>query len=244
MSKPFGTTYLVAMSIADDIRQNSKSAYGIRWTVRNGTVVPDTSDLKLSNDAVYFETATVLYADLDGSTQLVERKKWQFSGEVYKTFLYAASRLIRHHGGSIVSYDGDRVMGVFISKRQRNEAVRCALEINYAVKNIVQAELENGWKTKFKIRHVVGIDTSKVRVARTGVRGDNDLVWIGNAPNLAAKLTSLSADTPTWITKRVYNFLEKDQRLGSDGKNMWTKMAWNQHDDDTVYCSTYWRVIK
>ncbi|WP_262423145.1 adenylate/guanylate cyclase domain-containing protein [Brevundimonas denitrificans] len=166
------------MSVADDIRSNSKDTFGTAWTVRDGQVVPAASDLKLSNDAVRFETATVLYADLDASTGLVESKKWEFAGQVYKTFLYAASRLIRNHSGSIVSYDGDRVMGVFISKTQRNDAVACALEINYAVKNIVQTELEKKWKTDFKIRHVVGIDTSTVRAARTGFAVT--MIWCGS----------------------------------------------------------------
>lgn len=83
------------MSVADDIKQNASDTLGTKWTVRDGQVVPEASDLKLTNDAVRFEKATVLYADLDQSTDLVETKKWQFSGEVYKTFLYAASRLIQ-----------------------------------------------------------------------------------------------------------------------------------------------------
>jgi class 3 adenylate cyclase len=229
------------MSVADDIKKNAADTFGTMWTVRNGQVVPAASDLKMTNDAVQFDTATILYADLDGSTDLVEQKKWEFSGQVYKTFLYAASRLIRKHGGTIVSYDGDRVMGIFISKRQRNDAVSCALEINYAVKNYVQPELEKRWTGGFKIRHVIGIDTSIVRAARTGVRGDNDLVWIGNAPNLAAKLTTLNAETPTWITKRVYDYLEDSQKNGPQGESIWSKWKWSEHNNDEIYSSTYWR---
>lgn len=229
------------MSVADDIKKNAADTFGTQWSVREGQVVPAASDLKLTNDAVRFETATILYADLDGSTALVEGKKWEFAGEVYKTFLYAASRLIRKHGGTIVSYDGDRVMGIFISKQQRNDAVSCALEIHYAVKNYVQDELNKHWKTDFKIRHVIGIDTSTIRAARTGVRGDNDLVWIGNAPNLAAKLTTLSADSPTWITKRVHDYLSDAQKSGQQGEDIWRKWVWNEHNQEEIYSTTYWR---
>lgn len=232
------------MSVADDIKKNSSDTFGGSWSIRDGLVVPTASDLKLTNDAVRFETATILYADLDSSTDLVETKKWEFAGEVYKTFLYAASRLIRNRGGTIVSYDGDRVMGIFISKRQRNDAVSCALEINFAVKNLVQAELNNHWKSDFTIRHVIGIDTSTIRAARTGVRGDNDLVWIGNAANLAAKLTALSADNPTWITKRVYDHLDKPQKTGSRGEDIWRKWNWSEHNQEEIYSTTYWRSFK
>lgn len=229
------------MSVSDDIKKNAADTFGQKWTVRDGSVVPAASDLKLNNDAVKFETATVLYADLDGSTDLVEGKKWEFAGHVYKTFLYAASRLIRKHGGTIVSYDGDRVMGIFISEKQQNDAVSCALEINYAMTNVVQKELNEIWTTDFKIRHVIGIDTSTIRAARTGVRGDNDIVWIGNAANLAAKLTAQSADCPTWITKRVYDHLAAGQKTGPKGENIWRKWKWSEHNEEEVYSSTYWR---
>ncbi|WP_232479762.1 adenylate/guanylate cyclase domain-containing protein [Sphingomonas sp. TX0522] len=229
------------VSVADDIAKNAADTFGTAWTTRAGMVVPAANDLRMANDAVEFETATILYADLDGSTDLVEGNKWQFAGHVYKTFLYAASRLIRKHGGTIVSYDGDRVMGVFISPRQRNEAVSCALEINYSVKNHLQVELRKQWSTDFQIRHVIEIDTSTIRATRTGVRGDNDLVWIGNAANLAAKLTALSADSPTWITRRVHDYLDNPQRLGPGGENIWRKWTWGQHKDEEVYSTTYWR---
>jgi class 3 adenylate cyclase len=231
------------MTIADDIKNNAATTFGSGWTVRDGRTVPSPEDLKHSNDAVQFERATILYADLDGSTNLVENKKWQFSGEVYKSFLYTTSRLIRHHGGSIVSYDGDRVMGIFISDSQADDAVSCALKIKYAITTYVQPALHKNWSTDFKIRHVVGIDTSPIRAARTGVRGDNDIVWIGNAANLAAKLTSLSADTPTYITKRVYDRLSNSQKLGPLNEGIWKKWRWSQHNNDEIWSTTYWRTF-
>lgn len=61
----------VKMSVAGDIKKNAADTLGTQWTVRNGMVVPSASDLVLANDAVRLEAATVLYADLDGSTDLV-----------------------------------------------------------------------------------------------------------------------------------------------------------------------------
>jgi class 3 adenylate cyclase len=230
------------MALADDIRAHAKSTFTSAWTTRKGNVVPAPSDLKLSNDAVEFDRVTILYADLDQSTSLVETQNWGFAAEVYKTFLYAASRLIRDGGGSIVSYDGDRVMGIFNEGNQNNQAVSCALRINYAIKNIVQQELTAFYSSRgYTIRHIVGIDESPVRAARTGVRGDNDLVWVGNAANLAAKLTALSADSGTWITAEVHKGLVDSQKRGPNGEDIWKKWAWSQHGSDTVYSTTYWR---
>jgi class 3 adenylate cyclase len=84
---------------------------------------------------------------------------------------------------------------------------------------------------------------SQVRAARTGVRGDNDIVWIGNAANLAAKLNALDAANPTWITKRVFDRLAERQKLGPKGEIIWKKWKWSQHNDEEVWSTTYWRVI-
>ncbi|MFD1940638.1 adenylate/guanylate cyclase domain-containing protein [Paradevosia shaoguanensis] len=234
------------MSLANDITKNASDVYKTKWAERKGVVVPEPSAVTLGNDAVKLESATVLYADLDQSTSLVKSKKWEFAAEVYKTFLYAATRLIRTHGGSIVSYDGDRVMGIFLGSSQADDAVKCGLQINYAVKKLVQPELNKNWTTDFKIRHVVGIDVSTVRGIKTGVRGDNDLVWVGNAPNVAAKLTAESADYSTWITDRVHQKLSDSTKYGTQNGvriSMWQNWKWSKHNDDKVWSSTWWWAI-
>lgn len=83
------------------------------WTMRDGEVVPEPEDLKLGNDGVNLN-GTVLYADLSGSTKLVDTKKAAFAAEIYKAYLPCAARIIKSQGGVITAYDGDRVMGVFI----------------------------------------------------------------------------------------------------------------------------------
>jgi len=235
------------MGLADDIKVNAKDTYSTQWSERDGLKVPGAKDVALGNDAVKFERATIMYADLDQSTALVENHHWYFAAEVYKTFLYAATRLANNAGGTVVGYDGDRVMVVFIGNSQCNDALRCAFRINYAVKNIVQAELEAYYSSsKFKIRHTVGLDTGLVRTVRSGARGDNDLVWVGNCANLAAKLTALNADYPTWITNRVYEKLNDDNKYGmSNGSkvSMWKEFSWSQHNNDKVWASTWWRTV-
>jgi class 3 adenylate cyclase len=232
------------MTIADEIKANAKETFRIRWEVRNGATVPAPRDVKLGNDAVYFDRATVLYADLDQSTALVEKKAWYFAAEVYKTFLYAASRLINAQQGSIVSYDGDRVMGIFLGKSQCDEAVSCALKLNYAVRSLVQTALNENYTTDYKIHQIVGIDTSPIHAVRTGVRGDNDLVWVGNSANIAAKMTAFPAGNgTTWITKAVYQSLSNPQKLGSSQEDIWKQWRWADHNNDELWSSTYWNVL-
>ena len=56
------------------------------------------------------------------------------------------------------------------------------------------------------MRQSVGVDTSELLVAKTGIRTVNDLVWVGRAANYAAKLSSRLAPA-TQITSDVYDQL-------------------------------------
>jgi class 3 adenylate cyclase len=96
--------------------------------------------------------------------------------------------------------------------------------------------------SEFKLKHVVGIDTSQLRAARIGVRGDNDVVWIGRAANHAAKLASLSGKA-TWITKTVFDAM-RDEVKTSNGTPMWTEYKWTQMNGVPVYASTYYWYLK
>ncbi|WP_430398997.1 adenylate/guanylate cyclase domain-containing protein [Ferrovibrio sp.] len=214
------------------------------WNTRDGLVVPDPEDLVLSNSAVQFGRATVLYADLSGSTKLVDSKSWTFAAEIYKAYLHCAATIIRHEGGEITSYDGDRVMGVFIGDTQTTPAARAALKINWAVKNIVNPELKKQYDTSYEVKQVVGIDCSEIRAARTGVRGANDIVWVGRAANYAAKLTNINLSERSWITKDAYDRLHESVKYGGNEKmHMWKSYKWSQMNDHPIYGSTWtWKI--
>ena len=180
------------MTLGNDLNSEVRKILRERWTTRQGRVVPDPEALKLGNDAVLLD-GTVLYADLNGSTNLVDSYKPSFAAEVYKCFLTCAARIVRAGGGEITAYDGDRIMAVYIGDRKNTDAARTALKINYAVREIINPAIRDQYPNdRYAVSHVVGIDTSKLFVARIGVRGDNDLVWVGRAANYAAKLSDRS----------------------------------------------------
>jgi class 3 adenylate cyclase len=227
------------MALKEDLKAEVATIFKEVWEVRDGTVVPDPADLKLGNDAVRLD-GTVLYADLAESTKLVDGYKPEFAAEVYKAYLHCAAKIIRSEGGEITAYDGDRIMAVFLGSTKNTSAVRAGLKINWAGGNIVNPALKAQYpKSSYELKQTVGIDTSKLLVARTGIRGANDLVWVGRAANYAAKLSALDADRPTWITEAVYNTM-LDQVKSKDGKSMWEARQWTPMNNMRVYCSTWW----
>jgi class 3 adenylate cyclase len=214
------------VSIKDDLSEEVAAIFRAQWTQRDGNVVPSDDSIKLNNDGIKLD-ATVLYADLADSTQLVDKMAPWFAAEIYKTFLRCAAKIIRSEQGTITAYDGDRVMGVFIGDSKNTSAVRASLKINWAVVNIIRPACAAQYpKTEYLLKHVVGIDTSPLFVARTGIRGANDLVWVGRAANHAAKLAALPENFQSYISSDVFDNMNAEVKVHA-GRNMWEKVLWN-----------------
>jgi len=81
------------VGLTEDLEAEVKKIFHERWTIRDGNVVPEYKDIQLGNDAVKLE-GTVLYADLSGSTNMVDNKSPSFAAEIYKAYLHCAAKLI------------------------------------------------------------------------------------------------------------------------------------------------------
>jgi class 3 adenylate cyclase len=199
-----------------------------KWETRDGRKVPEAEDIQLGNDAVTLD-GTVLYADIADSTGLVDSFKPWFAAKIYKTYLAGASRIIGDNGGEITAFDGDRVMAVFIGNYKNTSAAKSALHINAFVAELNQTLRSVYPNTSYVLRQSVGIDTSSLFIAKTGIRNSNDLVWVGRAANYAAKLCSLGdASYPSHITEDVFSKLADEAKVGGQAReSMWEKRMWN-----------------
>lgn len=231
------------MAILEDLQEEVKDILKINWERRDGYVVPEPDDVQLGKDAVCLEGA-VLYADLADSNALVKGFKDSFAAEVYKAYLISACRLIRLNDGVITAFDGDRVMAVYIGDLKNSSAVKTALMINYVVKEVINKSIKEQYpKTEFQMKQSVGIDTSKLFIARTGIRGSNDLVWVGRAANYAAKLCALrEGGYASYITEEVFNVLTDTSKNGGNPKRcMWEKVLWTSQGINVYRSSWQWK---
>jgi class 3 adenylate cyclase len=226
---------------SSDIIAEVESILRARWQLDPARTVPELERVKLrGNHGVQIEGA-VLYADMADSTKLVDTFRAEFAAEIYKSYLYGACKVIGAEAGEVTAFDGDRVMGVFVGQLKNTNAVKCALKINYLVRQINGAIAAQYPNTSYKLAHKIGIDTSKLLVAKAGVRDNNDLVWVGPAANYAAKMAALSeSGFPTYISEATYNMLNESAKLGGTNKaSMWEKRTWTA-TGKTVYRSSYW----
>jgi adenylate cyclase len=235
------------MALCDDLKTQTNEIVRGTWKRRDGTVVPENPDIGLGNDAVDLE-ATFLYADLHDSTSLATHHQ-RIAAEVFKAYLMGTARIIRSLGGEIRSFDGDRVMGVFIEGPKNSNAAEAGLKISYFFSQILKPAFDDFYKEAFprgvSLNQSVGIDTSKAMIVRSGIRNNNDLVWVGRAPNIAAKLSGIrEVGYSTYITKNVFDVMTDTSKFGGEPKQlMWEARTWsagNEFGVSSIYRSN-WR---
>lgn len=234
------------MALIDQIKDDVSDIIYTKWSIRKGQVVPSTESVVLAGGAVQLD-ATFLYADLAKSSQLARDLDRRVAAKILKSFLATTTRLIKACGGTVLSFDGDRVLGLFVGSSKNSDAGECGLQIKYVVRKVIKAKFEAAYDTvkdlDFSIAHGVGIDAGTVLIVRAGARGDNDLISIGRAPSLAAKLSDLREHPyHTFITASVYNKLnDRSKYSGKEDTNMWQRRNLKFLSQNiTIYRSSYW----
>lgn len=234
------------MGLKDDISNQVSQIIQQSWDIRDGRVVPSNDDVALSGGGVRLQDATALYVDLAQSSKLATDFQQKTAGKVIRIFLSSMCRLISESGGTITSFDGDRVMGIFLGDSKNSNAAICALKMNYAMTKIIQPAINNYFtsvrEAGFTISHSVGIDTSAILAVRAGIRGSNDLVWVGRAPNLAAKLCELREDYyRSYISEEVFSRLNEPAKYGGPQKTlMWDKRNYQFLGENISIYSSSW----
>lgn len=211
-------------SVESDIEKTVNTS--LTTTERNDGAIESVPDpAKMGYSEGLYLPSTYLYADMADSSGLVAIAPADTVARVMKAYLSVSTRIIRSNNGHIRSFDGDRVMGIYAGPNRYDRAAKSALQIKWAMNNLVQPAIakqfksvrENGWQLK----HGCGIASGKSLLVRAGFRGNDDMISIGSAPNLAAKLSDERLGPySTLIGKYTYSQLS-DSLKSSKGVNMW-----------------------
>ncbi len=193
---------------------------------------------------------TFLYVDMRGSSSFTDEHRLQTITKIYKAYHHCMVECIKTYGGQVRSFDGDRVLAVFAGSSKLNRAINCAMKMVGCRYDILQpkikAALSNG---NFSLG--VGIATGTAMVSKAGVGYDKntrDLIWIGDPPNLGAKLSDY-ADSPfsIYICKTSFGKLRDENRYtNKDGIkiDMWTKASIDfKNKPVEIYKTGYYRSL-
>ena len=232
------------MSLLDDIKTTTNTFFNHEFTTAETNIVPatDYSKLTFGNNGLTADLI-FLFVDIRKSSKLHETYGEIGAAKIYQSFHNMNVRIINSRDGQVRSFDGDRIMGVFSGKRKNNNAVEAAMNIRYAVKEVLNNKLP---ATK-QLDIGIGIDTGKVLITKVG-RGrndsNNDLVWVGKACNYASHMCNESENL-IHVSYGVHSVLLADNLI-ADGNNMWQSCVMTLKDGSriNVYRTNYyWGVM-
>jgi class 3 adenylate cyclase len=228
------------MPLVDDLKETTTDFFEENYNSTSTKIIPSTDYSKLTfGNSGLVSDITFLFIDIRKSSQLVSRYGVEVAAKIYKSFHDINVRIINKRNGQVRSFDGDRIMGVFSGDRKNNNAVEAAMNIRWAIANILNSHLP----TNSPINIGIGIDTGETLITKVG-RGhnssNNDLVWIGEACNYASHMCNESQNK-IYISPSVYNVLI-DSNITVNAVNMWQSVYMTLKNGNRVLCyqTNYW----
>lgn len=168
-----------------------ESIFQDAYTVDKIKNVPNISHFTNDNTAKEID-CTFLYCDMRNSTDLRNKvSDITYIARIYKAFHYITTTIINNENGSIRSFAGDRLLGIFAMENKETNAVEAAYQIISEYEEQIKIRIKSAYG--FDSYLGIGIATGNVICQRIGFGKDlinnNDLVWIGESANLGAKLS-------------------------------------------------------
>ena len=145
-------------------------------------------------------TATILFADLEGFTELADRLSPDRVVEILNEFFSSAVQAIFEHDGLLDKFYGDGLLAVFGPPRVRSDdpdrALLAARALHReAVKTVVDGK---------PMRVAIGIATGDVVAGHVGSPKRMDYTVIGDPANTASRLQSAAPPGSTYIDEATY----------------------------------------
>jgi adenylate cyclase len=134
-------------------------------------------------------TASVLYLDMRGSTDVIKQHHKYTVAKLQKAYLHVAAQVVSDNGGHVRSFNGDGILAFFPRnwKETIRNAVKAAMQIKFMLTEKSKAEFERYHSIDFGI----GIEHGDLFVTRVGTPrnpNNNDLTWVGFPVNTAVRL--------------------------------------------------------
>lgn len=163
--------------------------------------------------------ATVLFADLSGSTALGEKFDAEDVFEVMNACFAGLTQIIERQGGFVVKYIGDCIMALFGAPVAHGDdpqrAVRAALEMQVWLTDFSR-DLEARKGVPFLMR--IGLNFGHVIAGGVGGYGTKAYDVLGDTVNVAQRLESIAEPGAVFVSEAVRRLTAREFVFGSEGR--------------------------
>jgi len=162
-------------------------------------------DLELGGDLY---EVSILFADVRDFTLLSEQLSPDRIVRILNAYLNVVAQAVEEFDGTITQFQGDNLIAVFnMSDDQPDhalQAVKAAITLQRAVANYQTQQPPNEPRLHFG----VGINTGTALIGNIGAHQRYSYTAVGDAVNLAARITSVAPANKIWLSQATYSQLK------------------------------------
>ena len=207
------------------ILETQKRVWG---ALKNGyryTGITNESEKFLRNNVFTKLNLVVLYVDLVGSTMMTLELPVEKIAIIVSSFSQEMASVIRHHGGLVLKFVGDAVIGYFVAEKNSllaaDNAVNCAKSMNDVIQNGINPILNQYDYPELAAK--IGMDYGQGITIRYGSNPDaSHIDIIGSVMNIAAKIQSMAKPNQILIGNDVF------KRLHPESRKLFKEVIWDE----------------
>jgi len=166
-------------------------------------------ELKLDKKGGKHKEITILFADIRGFTNMAHHVSATEVVEMLNEYFELIVNIVFQYGGTVDKFIGDEVMVLFDAltavEYPADRAVRCAFHMHGAL-DMFNKEREKRHEKNIEVG--IGINTGDAVVGAIGSNQAMQYTCIGDAVNIAARLTSMAGAKQTIISEATYKKLK------------------------------------
>ena len=152
--------------------------------------------------------ATVLFADISGFTSLSEELDPEALNSLLNDYFTLIDRIAGEHQGHIDKYIGDCAMILFgapvLDEEHGINGVRCAIEIQRRIEEYNHKRRDQNMIT---VNFSIAINSGRMLAGNMGSEKRMEYTVLGNAVNLASRLSTLATAGQILVTRQVHDSL-------------------------------------
>jgi len=194
----------------------------------------DRSDAYLRKHVHEKQSMVVMYVDLVGSTDITLTLPEEKIAIIISSFAQEMAFAIKHHGGFVLKFVGDAVIGYFVHTSElmaADNAVSCAKSMLKIIEEGINPILNQYDYPDLFVK--IGVDYGTNMIVRYGSDAEKSHVDIlGPAMNIAAKIQGKAGPQEILIGEDVYNRIHPSVQK-EFSKKIWKEGEWKYHNRET-----------
>lgn len=232
-----------SVTFIKEIFDNIQGDFKQEVEVIDKETIPSEKQFKLEiHQWTKIKNVVCVYIDLASSTKINIQENQKLAAHIFDSYIKATVKIFKEYQCKYIDIQGDGAFALFDGDDRINRAIVAAVTIKTLLSRntdyfskFVSSRLSS---TNLSLR--IGIHQGNVLAKKAGIRGENEIIWLGDAVSVASKICNLKiykdnnfkSDTIR-ISNTIYQNITNQHLLMSCGcggtvTNLWEEYTFTE----------------